>query len=618
MSISARSLWCLSLLSIVGLAVAQSPAPIVTNQNRVPAGTLAHGVLTLKLEIAEGAWHPEAENGPVLYVEAFRETGKLASIPGPLVRVPEGTTLDVTVTNTLKKQATLYGFNTRPGDPKAGIVLKAGERRELTFAAGAPGTYYYWARVSDFAPEAQPLLADAQLNGAYIVDPPGPVPPDRIFLIDGMFIPADAFHQDIETLSINGKSYPYTERLEYTQGETVRWRVINTSFGEHPMHLHGSFFDILSLGDFEKETAYPVGERESVVTQDLAPTQAMMMEWKPPHEGRWLFHCHFSAHISNEGRVPVMLDNANAPAPTPEPHDGINMMPDMAGLVLAINVKPALHADNAAVSDPPLHRFELKIEPAADQPSVFRCILRDRTQLVAAQDPGIGPPMVVTRGEPVEVTIVNHLTEPTIIHWHGLVLDSYYDGVMGAGVGSKAAPMVAPGTSFVARFTPTRAGTFIYHTHSPDVHQLTGGVYGPLIVLNPGEQYDPKHDKVLAIGSRDADFYAKEITLNGSETPAPLVLHRGEKYRLRLFNMAPELQANLQLGTAEHPVTWRAIAKDGADLPSRMAITGNARLHIVSGEAYDFEFQPDTVGEIPLQIENELGHAKLAAKIVVQ
>ena len=56
----------------------------------------------------------------------------------------------------------------------------------------------------------------------------------------------------------------------------------------------------------------------------------------------------------------------------------------------------------------------------------------------------------------------------------------------------------------------------------------------------------------------------------------------------------------------------------GATLPVRLATLQDAVLHVVSGETYDFEFQPDAPGEIPLQIENTVGKAKLAGKMVVQ
>jgi hypothetical protein len=137
-------------------------------------------------------------------------------------------------------------------------------------------------------------------------------------------------------------------------------------------------------------------------------------------------------------------------------------------------------------------------------------------------------------------------------------------------------------------------------------------------VLEPGESFDAEHDRLLIIGSRDNDFYTSRITLNGSETLSPMVFNRDAKYRLRVVNMAPNLGANVQLGSQEHPVTWRAVAKDGAMLPSRLAKSQDAILHIVSGEAYDFEFQPNASGEIPWQIENNLTKGMLVGKIVVR
>ena len=94
-----------------------------------------------------------------------------------------------------------------------------------------------------------------------------------------------------------------------------------------------------------------------------------------------------------------------------------------------------------------------------------------------------GPAIVLRRDEPVEITLVNQLAEATAIHWHGIELDSYYDGVHGwSGAGRRVTPMIEPGAQFVVRFTPPRAGTFIYHTHLHDYRQLTSGLYGPLMV----------------------------------------------------------------------------------------------------------------------------------------
>jgi manganese oxidase len=629
---TSRRLCFLALVHILAaLAGAQTPGSneILANQNRTAAGKLENGVLTVHLEIRDGIWHVEADDGPPLYVQAFAEAGQPASIPGPLLRIPVGTTVKVIVDNKLKKPATVFGLNTRPGDPKAGITIPAGESRETSFLAGAAGTYYYWART--LSPENnEPFLQDAQLNGALIVDPPGPVPADRVFVIDMMVTRADALHPRFETVSINGKSYPYTEPLVYTVGETIRWRVINTSFSEHPMHLHGAFYKLLSLGDSESDTAYPADEQQSVVTENLLDGHTMMMEWKPEHDGRWLFHCHFSSHISMEERVPTFIpaglpeknappQNTAAPHDGHEYHDGAMPMNEMAGLVLVANVKSNPGA-TAPAEPTPVHQVDLVIEPNAEagKSPTFSCSVREGKKIVASTDKTMGPPIVVTRGEPTEITVLNHLDRPTSIHWHGLELESYYDGVIGGGTAARITPAIAPGASFVARFTPTRAGTFIYHTHAPDEDQLAGGIYGPLIVLDPGEKYDPEHDKLLVVGAREIGFFPKRLTLNGAEQPNPLLLNRGVKYRLRLINIAPDLAASLQLGTKEHPVTWHALAKDGATLPARLAKSSNATLRFDSGEVYDFEFQPESAGEIPIQVSNVFGDAKLNGKIVVQ
>jgi FtsP/CotA-like multicopper oxidase with cupredoxin domain len=629
------ALVCLSALAPV-VAQAEAPVSILANPNRTAAGKLEAGVLNVHLEIVNGVWHPEADDGPRLFVQAFGEAGKPARIPGPMLRMPQGTTVHVSVTNKLKTTATVHGLDTRPGDAQDALDVPAGETRERTFLAGAPGTYFYWARTTEavkviptLPPFRHPVYEDAHLNGAFIVDPPGAVPADRVFVINAMFVKPDVTHEDFEVVSINGKSYPFTELLEYSVGDTIRWRVINPSFGEHPMHLHGAFYKVLSQGDWERDTQFAPGERQSMVTDNVRGGTTMMLEWSPEHAGRWLFHCHFQLHMSSDERVPVFTRSVASQYDPEEPvaaapqhgSGGMDGMNDMAGLVLAINVKPAADAPMAATAGQAARKIDLIIEPnaeaAAKEPK-FSCSVREKNKVLVSGDRAVGPPIFVTRGEPTEITVLNHLQAPTTIHWHGLVLESYYDGVVGGGTGDQKTPAIAPGGSFVARFTPTRAGTFIYHTHAADPNQLTGGIYGALIVLEPGQTFDAEHDKLLVIGTRDPGFDAKRITINGMEQPAPMTLARGASYRLRLINMAANLPANFRLGTKQEPATWRALAKDGADVPERLAKPSDAVLHIASGETYDFEFRADAAEEIPLEIQNPVSQAKLSMRLVVR
>src|SRR6516225_6346660 len=106
MRTSARFVCCLLCFAVTclvpGVMFAQGTTDdIFANQNRAGAGTLVNGVLSVDLEIRKGRWHAEAEDGPPLFVQAFGEAGKASQIPGPMLRMPEGTTLHVKVTNTL-------------------------------------------------------------------------------------------------------------------------------------------------------------------------------------------------------------------------------------------------------------------------------------------------------------------------------------------------------------------------------------------------------------------------------------------------------------------------------------------------------------------------------------
>src|SRR5262245_36933607 len=69
-----------------------------------------------------------------------------------------------------------------------------------------------------------------------------------------------------------------------------------------------------------------------------------------------------------------------------------------------------------------------------------------------------GPTLRVKRGEELHVRLVNELSEPTSIHWHGVRVPNAMDGVPGL-----TQQIVQPGMSFDYRFRPPDAGTFWYH-----------------------------------------------------------------------------------------------------------------------------------------------------------
>ena len=173
------------------------------------------------------------------------------------------------------------------------IEIPPGQTSEAAFEAGAVGAYYYWATAGGDTLNGRPYKEDSQMSGAFIVDPVGSVTPDRVFVI-GAWRNRLRPDESLDLPVVNGKSWPYTERLEYTAGSNVRWRWLNASAQTHPMHMHGSYFRVDSIGDAERDTALSEGQRKTVATQLMQVGGTMTTYWQPSELGRWLFHCRYT------------------------------------------------------------------------------------------------------------------------------------------------------------------------------------------------------------------------------------------------------------------------------------------------------------------------------------
>ena len=88
------------------------------------------------------------------------------------------------------------------------------------------------------------------------------------------------------TMTINGLSWPHTERLEYTQGDSMRWRVVNFTELDHPMHLHGFYFRVMSKGDGVRDTVYAPASERMGVTEVVAPFQTLSLAWIADRAGQ--------------------------------------------------------------------------------------------------------------------------------------------------------------------------------------------------------------------------------------------------------------------------------------------------------------------------------------------
>jgi FtsP/CotA-like multicopper oxidase with cupredoxin domain len=247
------------------------------------------------------------------------------------------------------------------------------------------------------------------------------------------------------------------------------------------MHLHGFYFNVDSRGDERSDVLFPPkGSPHLVNTERLAPGRTFALTWVPTRPGNWLFHCHDTAHISKARP----LDGSAPPANHHVMNHALEMM---SGPVIGISVAGKAVASASDGQARRVLRLVARVDAGgtADEPAYGFSLEDGKTTTPAAAPYLPSPTIVLKRGEPVSITVVNQLPEATAIHWHGIELDSYYDGVAGfSGDGKQLAPAIAPASSFEARFTPPRSGTFIYHTHVDEIRQQQAGLNGALLVVD--------------------------------------------------------------------------------------------------------------------------------------
>jgi FtsP/CotA-like multicopper oxidase with cupredoxin domain len=584
-------------------STAQS-ADIVTHDNRERAGAMTGNTLRVRLEVVRGEWKPEGESGPTRLVYAFAEEGRLPHIPGPLLRVPGGSDIHVSVRNRLSIPVKMHGFVRRPAARDDFVEVPARAVREFRFTAGEPGTYYYWGRTTDSTFIGR-TGDDSQLTGALIVDSPTTASgSDRVFVLGEWLgsIPAPGTPRKL-SLVINGRSWPHTERLTLPFGQAVEWRVINASVAPHPMHLHGTFYTVESRGTSLRDVVYDSENRRLVTTELMLPGSTMMMRWVPDRVGNWLFHCHILAHVAGRLRA------GDAPGGAYDEHAEHDPMRAMAGLVLGIVVQAG---DETAAPDLETHvrrRMTLHVRQVPNRygpnPAYgFSFVNGTEAPPPLAQGETLSPPIVLTKGEPVRIGVSNGVDEALAIHWHGIELESFNDGVPGwSGHSRQIMPPVRPRQTFDVNFTPPRAGTFIYHTHGHDSRQLVSGLYGALIVLEPGAKFDPATDHIVLLGGAGPGVPAVEM--NRSTRPPPLLITPGSRHRFRIINIMPNNTLTVTLRGESGLAQWRPVAKDGADLPPNQTGTRSATLSIGVGETYDFEFEPPASGEFRLEASGQ-------------
>jgi len=105
--------------------------------------------------------------------------------------------------------------------------------------------------------------------------------------------------------SINGEVFPDVTPLAGTLGTVEEWSVVNMTEMDHPFHLHGFRFQVVSEGGVAPAF---IGWRDSInIPADKTVNFRVQLEDNP---GSWMFHCHILEHAERG-----MMGQLNVAAP---------------------------------------------------------------------------------------------------------------------------------------------------------------------------------------------------------------------------------------------------------------------------------------------------------------
>ena len=594
------------------------------NQNRVPAGRLTKGTLTVALDVVEAAYQPEGAEDPVVRVLALAEAGKTPQVPGPLLRAPVGTTVKLTLRNQTDSALMFSGFRQSLKAQDDTLQIAAHATRELSFRLDAVGTFAYWGVLKGSTSFQDREWLDSQLSGAFVVDPAGAVPSDRIFVITEWFhsYPDRPFES---ALVFNGKAWPNNERITLPQGDSVHWKFVNLAAIDHPMHLHGFYYRVERRGGERGDSAIAPSMQFLQNMQILPIGGTMNIAWVPTTPGNWVFHCHFASHV---GEAVTLHGSPDANVV----HDGHVTMAgagtvhgghQMRGLVIGLHVTPSAGYHEPVVAERRtitllatkkenlLQGFQTAYGFVLQQPG--------DTSPVAGRFRIPGPVLELVRGQPVRMVVKNLMNEEfTGVHWHGLEIESYPDGVPNfSGMGTHVMPPIAPGDSFVAEFTPPRSGTFPYHSHLNELRQIGSGMYGAIIVSDAPR--DTTRDHLVVAGGGGVPMFHKFgpafLLVNGRAEARPIHMTVGDTNRLRIVSIHSDEILDFRLGDDSTVARWTPVARDGADLPATLRRSALAKIEMGPGQTADFLYVPERVGQMMLEVW--IGAGSISTRAIV-
>lgn len=238
-------------------------------------------VKVFELTCREVTWEVE----PGRTINAFTYNG---IVPGPEIRVTEGDNIRILVHNEMSQSTVIHWHGLLVPNNMDGVpfltqpLIKSGETFTYEFTARNPGSHMYHSHHNATEQVTKGML------GAFIIEPKDRSQ-DPEYDADYTLIMNDAGIG----LTLNGKSFPYTQPILAKLGDKIRIRYMNEGLMIHPMHLHGLEQLVFSKDGWNLPQPYycdtlnvAPGERYDVIVDCHTP-------------GVWAFHCHILSHAES-------------------------------------------------------------------------------------------------------------------------------------------------------------------------------------------------------------------------------------------------------------------------------------------------------------------------------
>jgi len=204
-----------------------------------------------------------------------------------------------------------------------------------------------------------------------------------------------------------------------------------------------------------------------------------------------------------------------------------------------------------------------------------------------------GPRITLTEGDRVRFNVVNHLPEPTTVHWHGLEVPNAMDGPAEI----TQAP-IPPDGSFTYEFTVQQAGTFFYHSHAKPDRQQALGLYGALIIEPKDRSTPPAWDQQVLVQLQEwterggytfpampmEGLMPNFFTINGKAYPETETIRArvGDRLLIRFIGSQSAFIHPMHI----HGGPFTVIATDGVPIPEAARYEKDT-INVAPGERYD-------------------------------